>query len=458
MTRRLFGGFGSLTSQLLGMIVVLQLAVTAALLGYVQWSADQQLRRDRQAYVAELRDDLLAVYGREGPAGLGRTIAARVGTEDWADTVVLLAAADGRPAAGNLRAWPATVPPGQAWREIDLFRTGSDRPEHIGLSTTRLPDGGRLLTGSVLDDELRLRESFDTALAAALLLAVPLALLSALVLGRSLARRLNSVSETTVAVAGGDLSRRVPRDGGGDAFDELAMHVNAMLDQVETLVGELRVITDGLAHDLRSPLTRVQSRLEQAVAAAPEGPATVALEAAQAELTSLLKMLANALQISRAEAGVGAGTPEPLDVAALLADLAELYGPVAEESGVALSVQCPPGLSFVLHRELIAQALVNLLENALRYARGGDRIALAAIPREAGLDLRVADNGPGIPAERRDEARRRFVRLDPARSAPGSGLGLALAEAVAKLHGGRLELADAGPGLVVTLHLPRRAS
>ncbi|MFC3174746.1 sensor histidine kinase [Novosphingobium bradum] len=461
MKRRLFAGFGSATSQLVTLIFLLQLLLTIVLLGYVQWAADQQLHREQRTYVAELRDTLSEIYVQDGPARLATAIEARVGTGGWSNGAVLLTAADGTPIAGNLRAWPGIMPVGVSWQEIDLYRKDAPHPERIGLSTTRLAGGERLLTGWVLDDGLRLRRSVEGAMLAALFLAVPIALASAMLLGRVLSRRLGAISGTTVAVAGGDLTRRVPRDGSGDAFDELARQVNAMLDRVETLVSELRLVTDSLAHDLRSPLTRVQSRLEQASAAVGDGgaggTALAAIGDAQAELGALLRILSTALQISRAEAGIGTEQLADVAIADLLGDIADLYGPVAEDSGFALAVEVPADLHASLHRELVGQALANLVENALRHAVGGRRIVLSGARAGEGVALAVADDGPGIPADLRDEARRRFVRLDAARSEAGSGLGLALVDAVARLHGGHLDLADAGPGLRATLVLPARA-
>jgi len=458
LNRGLFAGFGSVTAQLVTLIFLLQLLLTIVLLGYVQWAADQQLRREQRAYVAELRDTLSEIYVQDGPARLATAIEARVGTGGWADGAVLLTTADGTPIAGNLRAWPGVIPVGTAWHELELYRENGTRPERIGLATTRLAGGERLLTGWTLDDDLRLRRSVEGAMLAALFLAVPIALLSAIGLGRVLGKRLGAISGTTTAVAGGDLSRRVPRDGSGDAFDLLAMQVNAMLDRVEGLVSELRLITDSLAHDLRSPLTRVQSRLEQASAIAGDPAAVAALGDAQAELGVLLRILSTALQISRAEAGIGTDQLTEVSVAEFLEEIADLYAPAAEEAGFALTVEAGPQLRARLHRELTGQAISNLLENALRYAAGGHRIALTGerVPawQGGGVALGVSDDGPGIPAELREEARRRFVRLDAARSETGSGLGLALVDAVARLHGGRFELSDAEPGLRAVLILP----
>lgn len=461
MKRRLFAGLGSATAQLVALTFLLQLVLTILLLGYVQWAADQQLRREQRAYVDELRDTLTEIYVQDGAARLAATIEARAGTGGWTNEAVLLTRGDGTPIAGNLRAWPGPIPVGVTWQELPLYRKDAPRPERIGLATTRLTGGERLLTGWVLDDDVRLRRSVEGAMLAALFLAIPIALILAMVLGRVLGRRLGAISGTSLAVAGGDLTRRVPRDGSGDAFDVLAMQVNAMLERIEALVSELRLVTDSLAHDLRSPLTRVQSRLELAWTASGDEGARAAIADAQGELAALLRILSTALQISRAEAGIGTDQLAEIEIADLLDGIAELYGPVAEDSGFVLTVAAPGGLRARLHRELTGQALANLIENAIRHARGGHRITLTGERLAGGMALSVCDDGPGIAADQRDEARRRFVRLDAARSEAGSGLGLALVDAVARLHGGHLHLADAAPGsphpgLKATLFLPDR--
>jgi signal transduction histidine kinase len=220
------------------------------------------------------------------------------------------------------------------------------------------------------------------------------------------------------------------------------------------LVGELRLVTDGLAHDLRSPVTRLRSALERAAAEAHEPAVLAALERAGAEAESLMSMLTTALQISRAEAGIGRDRFEATDIGGLIDELVELYGPLAEEHGFELVAEAPKGLFRELHRELVGQALGNMIDNAIKYATGGNRILLFARPHRSGLSIGVCDNGPGIPVERHEDARRRFGRLDPARGTAGSGLGLALIEAVARLHGGHMQLLPAEPGLCVSIDLP----
>jgi signal transduction histidine kinase len=251
------------------------------------------------------------------------------------------------------------------------------------------------------------------------------------------------------------LSQRVAIGDGDDALARLGRALNAMLDKIEALVMELRLVTDGLAHDLRSPVTRLQAVIERAAASADDREARAALETAQLEAEGLQAMLTAALQISRAEAGIGRDRMVPVELSTVLDDLAEIYGPIAEDKGFTLTAHAQPGLVLPVHRELLGQALGNLVENALRHAEGGSRIDLAARSEGETIVVSAADNGPGIVADRRQEALRRFGRLDPSRHATGSGLGLSLVEAAARLHGGRVELDDAGPGLLVRVILPK---
>lgn len=442
----------SAITRLLLLLFALQLAVSALVLGYAYLASARAVEREERAAVAGLRDDLLAEWRGGGEPALARLIATRLATPG-ADLVALLVGRDGRPLAGNLDAWPATVVADTDWRVITLYRRNGLTPEAMGVAARLLPGGARLLAGRAIDGNFRLAAINARALTAALLIAAPLAWLMSALLGRVINRRLDAIATTAVAVADGDLARRVPRDRSGDAFDALGAGINAMLARIETLVAELRIVTDGLAHDLRSPLTRLTSMLERARADTRDPAALAALDGVAAEAEQLLTMLATALQISRAEAGIGRDRFADTDIDALVADLAELFEPVAEDAGIALTAEATAGHVRV-HRTLTQQALTNLVENALKYADGATTIRLSARRDGDSLVLSVADNGPGIPADRRDEARRRFVRLDPARHVAGSGLGLALVDAVARLHGGALTLADDGPGLRAELTLP----
>ncbi|MEY2884304.1 MAG: hypothetical protein RL490_2028 [Pseudomonadota bacterium] len=446
-------GLGSVTTRLVALVFGLQILITAIVLTYVYAATEREVARQERAVVAELRDDLVASYRSGGEIALTRLIRARLAAAHG-DLVLALAGSDGRIIAGNLAEWPQGMAPGSSWRVLTLARTGVATPERMGVVTLALGQGRQLLAGRVVESNLRLARINTEAILAALLVAVPLALLLALLLGRILTDRLSAISGTAAAVTGGDLSQRVPRDGSGDAFDTLAGAVNTMLDRVDGLIGELRIVTDGLAHDLRSPLTRLKSTLERARGDTDDATALAALDNVAGEADQVLAMLAMALQISRAEAGIGRDRFVTTDVDALIADIVEVFGPSAEDQGLALTVAGTSVGSARLHRDLVQQALSNLVENALHYADGATAITVGAHIAVDQLILTVADDGIGIPADRRDDARRRFVRLDPARHASGAGLGLALVEAVVRLHDGELRLADNAPGLRVEMLLP----
>lgn len=458
MRLSLQGPTRSTTVRLVVLVFACQVAATAAVLTYVRSASETALTRQEQATVGELQDELVAAYAAGGKPRLTQAIGERLSFTFGNTAVILLTGPDGTPLAGNLARWPSGIASDTRWQVLTLYRTSSVTPERIGLTAVTLPDRSRLLAGHVVEGTLLLNAVGRSALIGAMLLAVPLALLIALFVGRLIDRRISALAATADAVSAGDLSRRVPADGSADAFDRLAHGVNAMLARIEMLVGELRTVTDALAHDLRSPVTRMKSVIEAALRDATDPANRLALGQVAEEADTVLAMLTTALTISRAEAGIGRDLFAPTDVAALLGDAAEIYGPLAEDSGFALSVGQVPAGPFLLHRQLVSQATGNLLENAMKYAEGGSAIVLSALEDAGGLHLTVADDGIGIPAERRDEARARFHRLDPARHLPGSGLGLALVEAVARLHGGTLELADNQPGLRATIRLTRPQS
>jgi signal transduction histidine kinase len=247
----------------------------------------------------------------------------------------------------------------------------------------------------------------------------------------------------------------VPADGSRDALATLGVAINGALERVETLMTELRMATDGLAHDLKSPLTRMRVVLERAATRVDDPAALDSLDRALAEADRLFALVQTALSITRAEAGIGRESFVAIDLAAELEGIAEMYAPLVEDAGRTLSVAVEAKPTMVaVHRELLAQALGNLVDNSLKYGAGSITVALRARGADA-IELDVADRGPGIPAARHGDALRRFGRLDDARSGTGAGLGLSLAAAVARLHGGTLRLGDAGPGLVVTMMLPR---
>ncbi len=290
--------------------------------------------------------------------------------------------------------------------------------------------------------------------------ALLLGLFGGLLMARGVARRAAAMGEALAAVEAGDMARRLPVRPGGDEFDRLAARINAALDRAQALMATLRQVTDDIAHDLRTPLSRLRQRLEAAGRArsAPEWQAEAA--AATAECDRILEVFAGLLRIAEVESGARRAAFARFDLSAVLEAVAEVYAPAAEERRQRLTTAIAPGVSAFGDRALVTQMAANLVENAVRHGREGGRVDLALRPVPGGggggAVLAVTDDGPGIPPAERERVFRRFHRLDAARATPGSGLGLALVGAVAGLHGAAIALSDAAPGLCVTVTFPAR--
>ena len=425
---------------------------TLVMLGFMNVASARALAVQQVELVDELRNDLVAQYQSAGPQGLTEAVQDRLALDPHGNEVIGYADPTGRVLVGNLTNWP-TIPAGTM--TIAQMKRADDPASKPALLTVAiLPDGSRLVAGHVTGGTAQLDAANRAGLVLAALIAGPLSLALAFILVRIIERRAERIARVTEAFGKGDFSRRLPVGPSGDTFDRLARSLNGMLDRIETLVGELRLVTDSLAHDLRSPVTRLQAAVEQAASTARDPDAIEALHRAGLEAGALQGMLSTALQISRAEAGIGRDRFVAVALDELLGEIEEVYGPVAEDAGFSLTVSADRDQRAMIHRELMAQALSNLVDNALNYAHGGTRLELAAHHHKDELILTVRDDGPGIPEDRRAEALRRFGRLDPSRHEAGSGLGLALAEAAARLHGGRIELDDGQPGLVVRMILP----
>jgi signal transduction histidine kinase len=289
----------------------------------------------------------------------------------------------------------------------------------------------------------------------ALSLSIAMGIVGGFAVARYVGGRVSRIAAVVDDVRAGDLSRRAEVTGSGDAFDTLSLRINEMLRRIGGLMDELRVLTDSLAHDLRSPIGRLRSRIEQALIEKDEDRREQLLGGVLGEADSVMRMLTTVLEIGRSEAMTGVSQFEEIDPIALIEELAEMYEPLAEDAGVKLATSHPDTLvRFKGHRQLLAQALSNLLDNALNYGGGGGTVVLSAIAVGKDLRLTVADKGAGISADDIPEARKRFGRLDASRSLPGAGLGLTLVEAVTHLHKGRLELEDNQPGLRAALIVP----
>jgi signal transduction histidine kinase len=443
-----------ITVRIAALAALLSIATAIALAALI-WQQTHEdaigvLRRD----AAQQTDTLASVYRTGGIHALDAAIVEISADDPDNSLVAAVVDAQGRRRIG--------VGPDRLARPLrpgfEIGVIGSREPWSKSEAGVELRPLGRdyLVAGRLLNDWERTQRAIERALFWAIAAAVLLGIAGGVILSRYVARRVDRIAQVVEGAAAGDMSRRVGlRLTGGDAFDRLGARVDGMLERIERLVGELRVVTDSVGHDLRSPLMRLRSRAEQAATSGDPVQRDAAIAGVLAEADIMLRMLSTLLEISRAEAG-GAAAFQPVDLAAMLEELGDLYAPVAEDAGGELQVALPaqPIGTFPVHRELLSQALANLIDNALKYAPG-TVIVLGLARRPAGaIALSVADRGPGIVEAERAEAIARFGRLDAARGRPGAGLGLSLVDSVARLHGGRLDLGDNAPGLVAIIVLP----
>ena len=439
--------------RLVTAVFVLQILSSAAAILFLRGQMLDVVRLDRERQLTDVRDDLLAAYYDGGREELADFITDRRGSAADPSVFIALTGPDA-PLLSNLVRAPALAP--SARPQPVKVRRGPDRPASEGLALVgALPDGERLVVGVVSQVEGKFDLAFATAAGLTIAVAVLMALLSAVGLGLLISRRTHRIAETAAELALGNFGARVPIEGTGDGFDHLRLQMNLMAERIGELVAQLGAVSGTLAHDLRSPVARLSAAIDLALAKVEEPRALEALQAARADADGLRAMLETALEISLIEGGAVVDRRSPLDFSAVAEDLVDLYAPLAEQSGVRLDVRLEPASAYA-DRELIARAIANLIDNALKY--GGDAVLVSTSAGADWAEIAVQDNGPGIAPADRERAAQRFVRLDGARTRPGGGLGLAMVAAVARLHGGTLELS--GPllgekGLLATLRVPR---
>ena len=373
----------------------------------------------------------------------------------------LLLAEDGARISGNISGLPAATPDEEGRVRFVYDRapadgvTGGEDGRDARGRIVSLPTGQNLFVGIDVEEEARFVGETLNAVLIASGLALALGLASGSVVSRRFARRLEAINSASRAVMAGRLDTRAPRTFSGDELDELSGNFNDMLDRVERLMQRMRSAGDSIAHDLRLPLTRMRGRLEAAIVEAGDLEAReAALAQAVSDVDELLKTFNAVMSLSRLQTGERRRAFEKLDLSNLIADVAELYEPVCEEEGMEFACDCPPGLTLLGDRELIAQAIANLLDNAVKYTPEGGAVVLRGRKTSEGrIEISVTDTGPGIPADERARVLERFVRLEKSRSLPGVGLGLSLVQAIAEVRGADLVLDD-GPGVASGGHGP----
>jgi signal transduction histidine kinase len=442
----------------LALIYLASFGISAlALLGFLYYeTAGFMARQTDETIQAEIAG-LAEQYRAEGINRLREVIELRSG-QPHRSGVYLLIDPLGRRVAGNLERWPEVKPGPDGWLTfaVEVTPDGEKVEQRRARAKSfRLDEGFSLLVGREVEDRLQVEAQIRRTLGWGLALTLLLGLAGGFLMSRGMLGRVDAINRTTRRIMAGDLSQRIALRGSRDEFDQLAANLNAMLDQIERLLGGMRQVTDNIAHDLRTPLNRLRSRIEVALLQHPGRAETRALlEATLADAQAMIATFNALLDIARAEAGSERGGFEEVDLAALAGDLADLYRPVAEDKQLTFEYHCVPGMALRANRQLLAQALANLLDNAVKYTPPGGGVRLDVGRGPSGPVIAVSDSGPGIPEADRARVLQRFVRLDATRSTPGSGLGLSLVDAVAKLHGAELMLTDNRPGLKVSLAFP----
>jgi signal transduction histidine kinase len=424
-----------------------------ALAIFLWWATAGLLNRQVEAAINADAQGLSERYQEGGLAALVLTIQDRLAQSLDENAIYLLANAQLKPITGNLSVWPGQVSGPDDWFELPV-----ERGSHEALARMHrydLPGGFHLLIGRDVASRAKLRSLLTAGLLWALLLMVVLGSVGAIVIQSLFRRSLADVSETAAAIARGDLSNRVRLSGRGDEFDRLAETINDMLDRIARLMDGVRQVSNAIAHDLRTPITRARARLEDAALHARDaGDLHAAVERATFDLDGIVSVFQGLLRIAEIEVGSRRSAFASLDLYALLSDMQELYGAVAEEQGLEIELLAKPPLPVFGDRDLLQQAVANLVENALKFSPPGRPILLGAGRLGDKIEIVVADGGCGIPPEDLDRVTERFFRGESARSTPGSGLGLALVQAVMQLHNGSLRLEDNQPGVRAVLSLP----
>jgi len=435
-------------------------AIVLALLGYVYWStASYVLGRSDRAIEAE-HAILREAYDGAGRDRLRALIEQRIARKAFGGGVYLLADSSFVPIAGNLEAWPAALRSIGGW---NTFKSQSPTSHATGQPLLRamsetLPDGSHLLVGTNIDGLDQFAMKIGTAMGCGILLIVVLAALASTLVTRRTVGRIEAINATSRDIMESGLGRRIPLRGTRDEWDQLAGNLNSMLDRIETLMREVRQITDNVAHDLRTPLTRMRGRLEKACDKPRDHEGDqVLISDMIADLDDVLRIFSSLMRISRIEAIDRTAAFRTVNLAEIAREVVELFDAAAEDKAVHLTIMGDRQAFVTGDRDLLFDAMANLVDNAIKHGRKAGRVTVTISASDGGAIVAVTDDGPGIPANEFQHVFKRFYRLERSRCSPGNGLGLSLVAAVARLHGARIEMADNAPGLKFRLQFPLAA-
>jgi signal transduction histidine kinase len=432
--------------------------VVLVLLGYVYWSTSSYvLSRSDQAIAIE-HAVLRKAYEVGGRSRLVAAIDQSIADDRFEGGLYLLTDPSLTPVAGNLKVWPSELKGFQGWRTFSARAwkpDAADRPV-LRASFETLPDGYHLLIGKDISDLNDFASKINTALALVIALLFILAGAASVSVTRRTVGRIEAINTTSRAIMQSGLGKRIPLYGTQDEWDQLAENLNSMLDRIEVLMGEVKQVTDNVAHDLRTPLTRMRGRLEKASSSPRKaGPDQSLIEETMADLDGVLRMFSSLTRISQIETGGGTISFDNVNLAKIARDVVELFDAAAEENGGRLSLAGDQQVFIRGDRDLLFDAIANLVDNAIKHGGKAGQVAVEVARRDGETVISVADNGPGIPVEERANVFKRFYRLERSRRSPGNGLGLSVVAAVARLYGADIEMLDNLPGLKIQLRFAR---
>ena len=407
---------------------------------------------DGEAQITEELVQLHDEFDLNGSDGLAHVISRRITQSINNRTVYLLRGPDGKELAGNITSEPQIYALGQRAVTLDIIPYDQVVPHPYIARTSILPGGYRLTIGK----ETRARAAFQSTIVLGIATSLAVAFIVGVFWQSSVEhytrQRVAEFTQTATEIVRGNLTKRFPFKDGRDEFDELSLAVNGVIDRLEDLVSQLRAVTDAIAHDFRSPLARVRSRLDSSMGSdATFETLQQSQDDAQKEIDRMLGTLNSLLEIARVEAGIGREQMTEVDIGEILRDVGDTFEPIAEEKGVSIAIHATRQIPVTAHKALLTQAVINLVDNAIKFSAAGDTVTLEAATGPGYPSIVVSDHGPGIPPDDIAKVTARFVRLNPARPKGGSGLGLSLVAAVAKFHGATLELKDNQPGLRAVL-------
>jgi len=431
-------------------------ALVLALFGYVYWSTVSYVRDLSDHAIAGELATLQRAYGKGGRSGLVAAIDQHLAEQRLPGGIYLLADPSFAPLAGNLEAWPSGVEGNDDSAELTAQEWSPDAhgPVLRAISET-LPDGAYLLVGTAVQGLDQFVRRIALALTLTLFLIFVLAAVASVAVTRRTVGRIAGIAATSSAIMHSGLGQRIPLRGTRDEWDGLARNLNSMLDRIEELMSEMKQFTDNVAHDLRTPLTRMRGRLETAARRCRDGNCDQTLIAdTLADLEGVLGMFSSLLRISQIEASDRTAPFDAVDLTEIARQVVELFDAAAEERGGVLELVAGERVLVAGDRDLLFDALANLVDNAIKHGRKRGRVTVEVAERDGGAVVSVADQGPGIPFDECERVFKRFYRLERSRRTPGNGLGLSLVAAVARLHGARIDLLNNAPGLKFQLCFP----